>query len=106
MITKEKISDVNEIWNNWANSPSCDYMSFENFYAIQMIVFKTIVETGECIIRRRYVKPSENNILGFELQVLGPEFLDHNYNEDLIHQTPKLGRWGTVRIIHNYRIHK
>lgn len=62
-------------WNDWAGKRTCDYDGLLNFYGIQRLVMRTIVESGECLIIRRKVNDPNMPI---RIQVLEPDFLDTN----------------------------
>ena len=47
-----------------------------NLYGIQDLVMATVVESGECLVRMRPRRASDNLPLPFQLQVLEPDFLD------------------------------
>ncbi len=63
------------VWNAWANSTDCDYDGHNTFYGIQKLVMRTVVESGECIVRKRIV--SDKNVsFPLQLQVLEPDYID------------------------------
>lgn len=60
-------------FKKWAKSNSCDYEGRLNFYGLQWLAMKTIVESGEVIIRLRTKKNGN-----LKLQVIEPDFIDSN----------------------------
>ncbi len=48
-----------------------------DLYGIQRLAFRTMVESGEVLIRRRRRRPGDGFRLPFQVQVLEPDFLDH-----------------------------
>ena len=64
----------NAAWENWAKTPSlCDYDNRADFWGLQALVFRTVVESGECLIRKRIDPTAE---FPLKLQVLEPDFID------------------------------
>lgn len=64
-------------WRRWADkSTQCDADGRLNFYGLQRMVMRTIVESGEVLIRRRRRRPSDGLDIALQLQVLEPDFLD------------------------------
>ena len=64
----------NQLWETWAKDPErCDYDARLDFYGIQALAFRCVVEAGEVLIRKR-IDPSAEFPL--ELQVLEPDFID------------------------------
>lgn len=65
-------------WQAWAETLACDADGLENFYGLQHKIVETVVESGECLIRRRYRKSSDGLPLPIQLQVLEPDYLDES----------------------------
>ena len=64
----------NEAWETWARNPeNCDHDGRSDFWGIQALVFRTVVEAGECLIRKRIDPTAE---FPLKLQVLEPDFID------------------------------
>lgn len=63
-------------WKAWAESTACDADGRQNFYGLTGQVDRTVVESGECLIRRRWRRPEDNLPLPVQLQVLEPDYLD------------------------------
>jgi lambda family phage portal protein len=57
-------------WDAWARSRLADVSGRMNWYAIQSLIMETVVESGECLVRRSL---DENGAL--RLVVLSPEYL-------------------------------
>lgn len=66
------------IWNAWADSVDCDVDGNHNFYGLQALAARTMVESGECLILRRWRKESDGYKIPvpFQIQVLEGDFLD------------------------------
>lgn len=68
---------IKELWDGWAESTACDYEGQTNLYGLQSLAAHCVAESGEVIIRRRIVQSAD---FPLQLQVLEPDFLDHNKN--------------------------
>ena len=64
------------IWQEWAYSTSCDADGRLDFNGIQKLTMRTVVEAGECLIRKRVRLPGDGLPLPLQLQVLEPDYLD------------------------------
>jgi lambda family phage portal protein len=65
-----------ETWNAWAGTTACDADGRNDFYGLQKLVMRTVVESGEVLIRRRFRRPEDNLPIPLQLQVLEPDYLD------------------------------
>lgn len=63
-------------WASWADTTACDADGRADLYGLQRLVMRTVAESGECLIRRRWRRPSDNLPLPVQLQVLEPDYLD------------------------------
>lgn len=70
-----------DAWTAWAESPTCDVDGRADFYGLQRLVLETVVESGEALIVRRWTPGA--NTLGFQIQVLEPDYLDH-YRDQVV----------------------
>lgn len=66
----------NEWFTRWAESTACDAAGRQNLAGLQRLAMRTVVESGEVLIRRLWYKPEDPRLLPFKLQVLEPDFLD------------------------------
>lgn len=76
-VTRASEKRLMKAWNDWAGRKTCDYDGLLNFYGIQRLAMRSIVESGECLIIRR--KVADIN-LPLKIQVLEPDFIDTNKN--------------------------
>src|SRR4030095_14687020 len=67
---------VSRMWTAGAESTDCDAEGRQDFYGLQKQVLRTVVEAGECLVRRRWRRPEDGLTLPMQLQVLEPDFLD------------------------------
>lgn len=68
---------IMKAWSEWAGRKTCDFEGLLNFYGIQRLVMRTIVESGECLVIRRKV---DDPNMPVKIQVLEPDFLDTSKN--------------------------
>ena len=74
---------VNSIWRAWANTTAIDFEETQNIFGIQRLVMRSIVESGEVLIRKRVTKRREQlgpdgivwEIPPLQLQVLESDFI-------------------------------
>lgn len=69
-------------WQQWAETTACDADGRHDFYGLQKLVMRTIVESGEVLIRRRIRFESDGMPLNMQIQILDPDFIDTS--KDLI----------------------
>jgi lambda family phage portal protein len=89
---KQKNARALAMWNAWANSTACDADGRHDFSGLQQLVLRTVVESGECLVRRRIRRPEDGLPIPLQLQVLEPDYLD------TLKQVPNLPNGG--RIVH------
>ncbi|MBB1074457.1 phage portal protein [Rhodoferax sp. 4810] len=70
-------------WVNWFESTECDADGRNNGYGLQSLVMRSIVESGECLIRFRTRRPEDNLTIPLQIQVLESDYLDHQKTQSL-----------------------
>ena len=63
-------------WLDWAQSLDCDFDGLNTFAALQALVMRTIVESGEVLVRRVRRDSTSGLSVPMQLQILEPDFLD------------------------------
>ena len=63
-------------WKQWGESTQCDAAGRLTFYGLQRLVFRTVVESGECLIRRRPRLLKDGLAVPMQIQVLEPDYID------------------------------
>ncbi len=71
----ETDNQIQELWNNFADSTECDAEGKLNFYGIQSLLMREISEAGECLVRK-FPKKYKRGEIPFELKIIEPELLD------------------------------
>jgi lambda family phage portal protein len=66
---------VKQLWKDWAETTAIDYDGHFDIYGLEKLAVKTVIEGGECIIRKRVVT-DKNLPLPLQLQVLEGDFID------------------------------
>jgi lambda family phage portal protein len=67
-----------EAFKRWSESTDCDADGRHDLAGLEALVARTVAESGECLVRRRWRVTSDGFALNFQLQVLEPDFLDTN----------------------------
>lgn len=74
--SKELSKQINDAWKIWVDE--CDADGQLDFYGLQRLVVRTVIESGECLIRQRPRYPDDGFHVPLQLQVLEPDYLDIN----------------------------
>lgn len=70
---------IDRTWQAWIEE--CDADGQLDFYGIQDLVTRTVLESGECLIRFRERFVSDGFRVPMQIQVVEPDFLDHSKTE-------------------------
>ena len=76
-LTKTK--KVKDIWFDWAGSTDCDWYGKMNFYGLQELAMRGIVEGGDILVIRHWVKDNASGV-PIKLQLVEGDQLDHSKN--------------------------
>jgi lambda family phage portal protein len=76
IVAKSTNTRAMALWKKWAESKDCDADGQHDFYGLQKITLRTIAESGEVLVRRRFRLPADGLPIPMQLQVLEPDFLD------------------------------
>ena len=72
--SRRRSQQLTDLFNGWAYDPlQCDFQGRLDFYSLQGLAMRTIVESGEVLIRR-VITPDQK--VPLQLLVLEPDFLD------------------------------
>lgn len=72
---------IQELWLRWTDE--ADSSGISDFYGLQALVCRSMVEGGECFVRLRTRKPEDGLCVPLQLQVLESEHLDNKSNQTL-----------------------
>ncbi|WP_353277772.1 phage portal protein [Wolbachia endosymbiont (group A) of Agelastica alni] len=72
---------VQELWLRWTNE--ADSSGVSDFYGLQALVCRSMIEGGECFVRLRTRKREDGLCVPLQLQVLESEHLDNKSNQTL-----------------------
>jgi lambda family phage portal protein len=64
------------VWKAWAGSSECDSEGRLNICGIQHLVMRSVAESGEVLIRRRFRRPTDGLTIPIQIQVLEADYLD------------------------------
>lgn len=67
---------ISKLWKQWAETTQCDAAGRLTFYGLQRLVMRTVVESGEVLIRRRFRRIEDGLAIPLQLQVLEPDYID------------------------------
>lgn len=81
--TSARAKKIKELIDKHFDSTDIDADGRLNLYGLQELVIATVVEAGECLIRKRPRRADDGFSLPFQLQVLEPDFLDVTVDGDL-----------------------
>lgn len=76
-VTKTRAKAIEKLLRRHLMTPSIDADGMHNLPGLQALAMRTIVTSGEVLVRRRWRRASDGLPLPFQLQVLEPDFLDH-----------------------------
>jgi len=74
--TKPKNERAAKLWEEWAGTTACDADGRQDFAGLQHLVMRTVVESGEVLVRRRLRQLDDGLPIPLQLQVLEPDFID------------------------------
>ncbi|EKF9276385.1 phage portal protein [Vibrio cholerae] len=73
---------IHRLWSDWCEQ--ADAAGLTDFYGLQALACRAMLEGGECLVRLRFRKSEDGLPVGLQLQVLEPEHLPVSMNT----QTP------------------
>ncbi|MFP4209577.1 MAG: phage portal protein [Wenzhouxiangella sp.] len=63
------------VMKEWFDTTACDYYGRLNFYGLESLVMRTVVEAGECLVRR-HRRTGPLSEIPLQVQVLEPDHID------------------------------
>lgn len=84
-LSEKRTFEMDKVWKAWTDTPAIDFEGRSDFCSLQRLVMRTIVESGEVLIRKRRVGRSkvmtaygEVEVPPVQLQVLEGDYLNLN----------------------------
>ncbi len=71
---------ISESWKRWVDE--CDADGQLDLYGLQDLTVRTVIESGECLVRMRRRYYDDGFHVPLQIQVMEPDFLDLNKTED------------------------
>lgn len=84
--SKARLSQVEAKWKVWAETTACDADGLLDFYGLQQLAFRAMVESGECLIRFRPRRAEDNLPVPFQIQIIEPDLIADSINQGQIAQ--------------------
>lgn len=80
---KDVQDQLESLWADWAMSNALDADDRLDLVALEGLIIRTIAESGEVIIRRRYRRARDKYPIPVQIQVMEPDHLDSSKDSDL-----------------------
>jgi lambda family phage portal protein len=99
---------IQSLWSRWCED--ADAAGLTDFYGLQALSCRALIEGGEALVRLRYRRPEDGLAVALQLQVLEPEHLPATLNQELpsgnvIRAGIEFDRLGRRVAYHLYRSH-
>jgi lambda family phage portal protein len=99
---------IHALWWDWCET--ADAAGLTDFYGLQALATRAMLEGGEALIRLRYRRPADDLPVALQIQVLEPEHLPMTLNQDLaggntIRAGIEFDRLGRRVAYHLYKSH-
>jgi lambda family phage portal protein len=79
--SRRRSEQMTAIYQDWATDPlQCDYHGRHDLYGLQALALRTVVESGEVLIRRRTARSSSGQRVPLHLQLMEPDLLDASHD--------------------------
>lgn len=76
--TKTRRDRAQRLWEQWAETTACDADGMHDLYGLQGLVFRSLVESGEVLIRLRPRRPEDRLPVPIQIQIIEPDLIsDH-----------------------------
>jgi len=99
---------IQSLWRDW--TVDADAAGLTDFYGLQALACRAMLEGGESLVRLRYRRPEDGLVVALQIQVLEPEHLPVTLNTtadngNLIRAGIEFDRLGRRVAYHLYRSH-
>lgn len=75
-VSRKKQKSIEALLWKHFGTPAIDADGMHNLAGLQAVAMRTIVTSGEVLVRRRWRRPEDRLPLPFQIQILEPDFLD------------------------------
>ena len=109
MLTDSTLREsIHSLWSDWCEE--ADTAGLTDFYGLQALACRAMLEGGEALVRLRYRRPEDGLAVGLQLQLLEPEHLPTTLNTELpsgnvVRAGIEFDRLGRRAAYHLYRSH-
>lgn len=109
MVADDALREViHALWWDWCEE--ADAAGLTDFYGLQALACRAMLEGGECLVRLRWRRPEDGLAVGLQLQLLEPEHLPATLNRELadghvVRAGIEFDRLGRRVAYHLYRSH-
>lgn len=76
-----KFPDLQRLWNKWTDEADASFST--DFYGLQAIALRSVIEGGDCFVRTRPRRPEDGLSVPLQLQVLEAEHVPTTMSKDL-----------------------
>ena len=76
--TKTRGDRAQRLWEQWAETTVCDADGVNDFYGLQALAMRCLVESGEVIVRLRPRRPEDRLPVPLQIQIIEPDLLSDN----------------------------
>lgn len=83
IVPQQKNKKFDEAWKEWAESASCDVEGLNNFYGMQALIMREIVEAGEVLVRRVYAPSSDGMTVPMRLHVIESDMVNDTVSKNI-----------------------
>jgi len=73
---RKKNKKALDIWEAWAGTTACDADGRNDLYGLQKLVIRSVAESGEVLVRRRFRRPQDDLPIPLQIQVLEADYID------------------------------
>ncbi len=80
-------ANKHEAWKRWSSTTACDADGRNDLIGLQKLTARTVAESGEVLVRRRWRRVEDGLPLPLQLQILEPDFIDTNKELTLVNGT-------------------
>jgi lambda family phage portal protein len=72
-----------DAWKEWTGTTQIDADGRSDLPGLQELVMRTVIESGECLVRRRIRRLSDGLAIPLQMQILEPDFIDSSKHRAL-----------------------